>query len=179
MTRDPQGVQRMIARLSTLLRYALESTSTQEVSLGRELEFLDDYLEIQRIRFEDRLEVDIDLEAAVVDAQVPSLVLQPLVENAVKHGASNAEGVGRVEVEARREGADLVLEVRDNGPGLAEEDFRTEGVGLANTRQRLENLYGAEQSLTLTPREESGVLARIRLPYHTESDFRATSEQPD
>lgn len=174
VTRNPEGVQRMIARLSTLLRYALESTSTQEVPLGRELDFLDDYLEIQRIRFEDRLEIEIDIDPAIVEALVPSLVLQPLVENAVKHGASRAEGFGRVEVVGERDGNDLVLEVRDNGPGLPEEDLKEDGVGLSNTRQRLQNLYGSNQSLTVTQHEEGGVAARIRLPFHTESDFRAS-----
>jgi two-component sensor histidine kinase len=178
VTRDPDGVQRMIARLSTLLRYALESTSTQEVTLGREMEFLEDYLEIQRIRFEDRLEVNVDVDPAIVDAQVPSLVLQPLVENAVKHGASNAKGVGRVEIQARREGAELVLEVRDNGPGLEEgeieEELTDEEVSelKREAKERVENLRFVDDWRVLYQRRQD--VRQIGMVLRTELDRLAT-----
>jgi signal transduction histidine kinase len=170
VTRNPGAVKRMITRLSSLLRYALEGENTQEVSLRKELRVLEDYLEIQRIRFEDRLEIAIEMEPGVGDAQVPFLLLQPLVENAVKHGASRVDGEGRIEIRAGREGSDLVIEVSDNGPGFPENGSRGQGVGLTNTRRRLENLYGSDQELILTERADgSGVRACVRIPFRTES----------
>lgn len=174
--RDAVGVQRMVARLSKLLRYALESSSSQEVPLEEELAFLDDYLEIQRIRFEEHLDVSLDVAPRVEEGLVPSLILQPLVENAIKHGASKAEGKGFVEITARREGNDLVMRVRDNGPGLGSttdngQQPRTEGIGLANTRERLENLYGDAQSLTFHAVEDGGLVVQIVVPYHTRADL--------
>jgi two-component system LytT family sensor kinase len=171
--RDPRGVRRMIARLSDLLRFTLERTDQQEVALEQELAFLDRYLEIMQIRFQGRLEVKTHLDEGVADALVPTLILQPLVENAVKHGVSKVDASGRIEISARRAGDRLVLAVRDNGPGLDGADTADEGVGLSNTRARLEHLYGGAQSLTLRSAPEGGLIAEVTLPYHTRADLRA------
>jgi signal transduction histidine kinase len=175
--RDPRGVRRMIARLSELLRTSLEEGDEQEAPLEKELAFLNRYLEIMQIRFQGRLDVDTQVDLGVIDALVPTLVLQPLVENAVKHGVSKLSGPGRIEIRARRSGDDrLVLSVCDNGPGLGPSGARDEGVGLANTRARLAQLYGTDQSLTLGPGPNGiGVVAEVTLPYHTRADLRTAA----
>lgn len=177
--RDPRGVRRMIARLSELLRSSLEGADEQEVPLEEELAFLNRYLEIMQIRFQGRLEVDTRVDSAVMDALVPTLILQPLVENAVKHGVSKVAGTGRIEIRGVRDADDrVVLSVRDNGPGLdgTADAPREEGVGLANTRARLQQLYGSDQSLTLHQAPDGvGLVAEVTLPYHTRSDLRAAA----
>ena len=139
---DPRGVRRMIARLGDLLRHTLEGDE-QEIPLARELEMLRQYLDIMEVRFQDKLEVSIETEAALDDALVPNLVLQPLVENAFRHGLALMQTVGRVAVRVVRDDGDLVLTVRDNGRGPAKEVH--DGVGLANTRARLTQLYWRRQ----------------------------------
>lgn len=178
---SPEAVQRIVARLSALLRRALEGDANQEVPLAKELSFIRDYLEIQRVRFDEQLEVVEHTDENVQDALVPDLILQPLVENAIKHGATAANGhAARIVLGARRDPDSdrLVLTVRDNGPGLdegVEERAAQEGrVGLANTRKRLDALYGAEASLDLTNAPEGGLIATITLPYHTAADLRST-----
>jgi LytS/YehU family sensor histidine kinase len=174
--RDPRGVRRMIARLSELLRYTLDGADEQEVPLERELTFLERYLEIMQIRFQGRLEVDTRVEPDVLDALVPTLVLQPLVENAVKHGVSKVEGAGRIAIHARRDGERVLLSVRDNGPGLPSDGAPDEeGVGLRNTRARLAELYGPAQSLTLRAADGGGLVAEVALPYHTRADLRTAA----
>ena len=160
--RDPAGVRRMIARLSELLRHTIESHATDEVPLREELAFLRRYIEIMEIRFQNRLEVEQTIDDDALDALVPNLVLQPIVENALEHGVSRV-GSGRVEISAKREGAHVVLSVRDNGPGLDAKS--ASGVGLANTRARLAQLYGDSATLALTEAEGGGVLAVITVPY--------------
>jgi two-component system, LytTR family, sensor kinase len=162
---DPPGARRMIARLSDLLRHTLAEGDDQEISLARELELLRRYLEIMEVRFQGNLEVSIDSESSLDDALVPNLVLQPLVENAFRHGLAPLQTVGRVAVRAVRDNGDLVLTVRDNGGGPAKQV--REGVGLANTRARLAQLYGARQRLALTAAEGGGALVEVRFPYHT------------
>jgi two-component system LytT family sensor kinase len=177
--RDPRGVRRMIARLSELLRHTLESTGVQEVPLQEELEFLRGYLDIQRIRFQGRLDVVEQVDPDVLDAQVPNLILQPLVENAIKHGVSAIEGVGQLEIRAWRDDEFLHLSVYDNGPGLGAsgdgEGTVAEGVGLRNTRARLESLYGSRHSLVLESRDGGGLEARISLPFHRSSDLHVVA----
>jgi two-component system, LytTR family, sensor kinase len=181
--RDPPGVRRMIARLSELLRSSLEEGDEQEVPLEKELAFLNRYLEIMQIRFQGRLEVATEVDRDLMGALVPTLILQPLVENAVKHGVSKTAGTGLIEIRAYRDGEDrVVLRVRDNGPGLTgrEGSGRQEGVGLANTRARLEQLYGPDQSLTIRPGPEgAGVIAEVTLPYHTQTDLRTLTVPSD
>jgi two-component sensor histidine kinase len=177
--RDPRGVRRMIARLSELLRTTLEGADEAEVSLSQEIVFLRRYLEIMQIRFQGRLEVNVDIPAGMESALVPNLILQPLVENALKHGIGKLEGVGRIGIDARRDDERLVLSVRDNGPGIDGVGSATEGVGLRNTRARLEQLYGSEQSLLLRSPEEGGLIVEISLPYHTSDDLRTAGIATD
>lgn len=163
--RDPGGVRRMIARLSELLRHVLDEDAPQEVPLSQELEFLEDYLEIQSIRFQGDLDTEIDVPSELHEAQVPNLILQPIVENAIKHGASQVRGVGRIEIAGQRAGDRLVLTIRDNGPGLP--TAQEEGVGLRNVRARLRELYGENQSLSLESETGEGTKATLKVPHHT------------
>jgi len=171
--RDPAGVRRMIARLSELLRHVLDEEAPQEVPLSQELEFLDDYFEIQSIRFQGRLDTEVDVPSDLYDAQVPNLILQPIVENAIKHGASQVRGVGRIEVRGRHADDMLVLTVVDNGPGLP--DAQEDGLGLRNVRARLEGLYGDDQALRMDTAPEGGTRALLELPYHTSASLYTAS----
>jgi LytS/YehU family sensor histidine kinase len=132
---------------------------------------VDKYLEIMRIRFQGTLEVETRVDDDVRDALVPNLILQPLVENAVKHGVSQLRGAGRIEIAARVSDGRVVLCVRDNGPGLA--PAPREGVGVRNTRERLSQLYGSAQSFALRPAEGGGTEAEVILPFHTRGDMHA------
>jgi two-component system LytT family sensor kinase len=173
--RDPRGVRRMIARLSELLRYTLDGGGEHEVVLAQEVAFLERYLEIMQIRFQGQLEIDIQIGDDASDALVPSLILQPLVENAVKHGVDKVSGTGKIRILVRREVDRLVLSVSDNGPGpqkIAKLDEA--GVGLANIRQRLEHLYGSAQSLTLAESPSGGTVAQIEMPFRSRAELRTT-----
>jgi signal transduction histidine kinase len=163
---ETKCVVRMISRLSELLRVTLERSAAQETTLADELELLGRYLEIERVRFGDRLAVEVDAPDDALDALVPALVLQPLVENAVRHGISEVPGPGRIVVRARRAGGDLRLEVRDTGPGLPAGGVPREGIGLANTRARLSRLYGGAGRLRLANAEGGGTIAAVELPFH-------------
>ncbi len=181
--RDPRGVRRMIARLSELLRYSLDDGNESEVSLARELEFLERYIEIMQIRFQGQLDVTQHIDDTVREALVPNLMLQTLVENALKHGVSNQDGSGKLEISAGRTGDRLVLRVRDFGPGLPSDasassaaKLNDSGLGLRNTRARLEQLYGDDQQFQLRSAEGGGVIAEVMLPYHTAADMRTTGE---
>jgi two-component sensor histidine kinase len=178
--RDPKGVRRMIARLSELLRCTLEGPTEQEITVREELDLLRRYVEIMQIRFQGRLESHFNVSPEAEEALVPTWILQPLVENAMKHGVSRVRGVGRIEVDVRRSGDELVLAVSDNGPGAdasrangALPEGAASGVGLRNTRARLEEMYGAQQRFTLRPSPDGGTVAEIVLPYHTRADLRA------
>jgi len=152
-----------IVGLSDLLREFLDEASPQEVPLREELGFLERYLAVERLRFQDRLQVSIDAAPETLDAYVPNLVLQPLVENAVKHGISRRVSAGRLVVTAARENGILRLTVSDDGPGP---DGRQPGVGLANVRARLEQLYGPAQRFELASGPHGGAIATITLPFH-------------
>ena len=174
--RDPAGVRRMIARLSELLRYTVESHGADEVTLRDELAFLRRYLEIMEIRFQGRLRVLTSVPENSLDALVPNLILQPIVENALEHGVSNVEGEGRIEIGAHHDDESLTITVRDNGAGVGPAQ---PGVGLTNTRQRLEQLYGDAAALQLTPAEGGGTIATIVVPFHTKNDLRAAERTDD
>jgi two-component system, LytTR family, sensor kinase len=164
--RDPPGVRRMLARLGELLRFSLDESDEQEITLAREIELVRLYLEIMEVRFQGRLDTELTIDESVTQALVPTLILQPLVENAFKHGVSMIEDAGVVTVNARREGADLVLAVTDNGPGPVSPNAN--GEGLANTRKRLQELYGDEQQFELRAASpEGGAIVTVRLPFHT------------
>jgi signal transduction histidine kinase len=162
---ERHGVVRTLTLLSDLLRVSLENNA-QVVPLRDELAFLERYIEIEEIRFKDRLTVAMDIAPSTIDGEVPTLVLQPLVENAIKHGISRKPGAGEIRVRSRRNGQMLVLEVVDTGPGFGKriEHART-GIGLANTRARLEQLYGKSQSLELEDAPGGGALVRVTVPY--------------
>jgi LytS/YehU family sensor histidine kinase len=163
---DPDNAERTIARLGELLRLFLANSSIHETPLGEELRILDLYLDIERARFEERLQVHYDVPASLRAAMVPNLVLQPLVENSIRHGIGKRAAGGCVRVIAERAGDTLLLRVTDNGEGLERAADRVHtGLGLSITRGRLESLYGARQSLVLSNRKEGGVEARIALPY--------------
>ncbi len=145
MHRNVDAADDMIAKLSDLLRISLHNVGVQEVTLKQELDFLAKYLEIEQTRFRDRLTVLFDVQPDTLDVLVPNLVLQPLVENSIKHGIGPKPTPGQIEIRSRRVGSMLELEVRDNGVGLSAArltDFNR-GVGLANTRSRLQHLYGS------------------------------------
>ncbi len=172
--RDPEGMRRMIARLSELLRHVLDDEAPQEVSLARELDVLDDYLDIQCIRFQGALDTVLDVPSALHDAQVPNLILQPIVENAIKHGASQVRGVGRIEVHAHRTDNRLVLSIHDNGPGLSPD--QDEGIGLRNVRARLQELYGDAHALRLDSASGDGTRVTLALPYHTATSLYTSGD---
>jgi two-component system LytT family sensor kinase len=164
MDRDVPSAQRMVARLGDLLRLSLNATET-EVPLERELALVKQYLEIERIRFGDRLTVTVDVPRELLDLPVPNLVLQPLVENAIVHGVGPRPGPGRVTVQAHQMGDTLLLRVLDDGLGLDRSDSNVGfGIGVGNTRARLAAIYGAAASLTLREAEWGGCVAEIRLP---------------
>ena len=164
--RDAQAADEMITQLSDLLRLSLDSIGVQEVTLGQEVEFLSRYLDIQRTRFHDRLKVDVDVPEHLLQVFVPNQVLQPIAENAIKHGLATRPECGRIEVSARRNGPWLDLAVRDDGPGfrLGPEGLPMRGIGLRNTRERLRELYGPEAVLTLSNHPDGGAVVRLRLP---------------
>lgn len=158
----------LLARLSSLLRMSLDNTGVPEVTLQQELDFLAHYLEIQKARFSDRLNVTVKVEPQALAARIPNLLLQPIVENAILHGIAPKSEPGHVDVSARVDGDRLCLEVRDDGPGIPNGSVRArEGVGLANTRERLSKIYGSRTQLTLNSEPGQGVLVQIVLPYRT------------
>jgi len=165
----PDSADRMIARLSELLRLSLDGSKPQEVPLEEELAFLDRYLEIEQTRFADRLTIEKRIDPAVTHALVPYLILQPLVENAVRHGIEPRESAGRLSIEARRENGSLQLTVIDNGAGLGDraETEVSEGIGISNTRSRLRHLYGVAGQFELSPVEGGGLTARLTIPFHS------------
>jgi two-component system LytT family sensor kinase len=173
MHRDVAAAERMLTLLADLLRASLEAKGAQEVALKQELELLGRYLEIEQVRFSDRLHVAFDVAPEALDAAVPNLILQPLVENAIRHGIAPRSSPGEVRISARRGGnGSLVLEVADNGVGLRGGSCGPlrEGVGLSNTRARLAQLYGEEARCEVTTAGGSGFVVTLTLP------FRGTAE---
>jgi LytS/YehU family sensor histidine kinase len=165
MYEDPAAADEMLDRLSELLRISLKTVQTDEVPLAAELEALAGYLALMRARFGERLEVTVEVEPEAREALVPSLLLQPLVENAVRHGSAERTGRGRVEVGARVEGCELVLEVCDDGPGSPPgRDPLRGGVGLSATAERLQLLYGGRHRFEAANRPAGGFRVGIRLP---------------
>lgn len=164
---DPDAAERMLARLGDLLRHSLESHGRQEVTLREELDALAPYLDIERTRFGPRLQVEWRLEPEVLDARVPYLALQPLVENAIRHGLAPRAEPGRIEISAERDGDALRVLVRDNGMGPPSTTGPTRsggGVGLSNLRARLATLYGTRAMLELKPGLPRGAVVEMRVP---------------
>jgi two-component system, LytTR family, sensor kinase len=165
-----ESADRMITRLSDLLRLSLDSVHAQEVPLRQEIEFLQRYLDIQLIRFQDQLRVTVDVQPETLDLAVPNLILQPLVENAIKHGVSRRAGGGEVSVRAFRDNGLLRLEVHDDGPGLGRplDAALGDGLGLANTRDRLERLYTGRHRFEVQDRPTGGLTVSIGIPERSE-----------
>lgn len=166
---DTAAASRTLELLSDLLRQVLRTDESHETTLSRELDFLQRYLAIERIRFSDRLRPRLEVNSAVARAAVPRFLLQPLVENALRHGIASRADAGRIEVSANREDDHLVLTVRDDGPGLSAIPTES-GVGLSNARARLAALYGGNATLQVRNAEGGGVIATVRLPYHEAKD---------
>lgn len=163
---DAKLARAMLGHLGDLLRFSLDSEDRREVTLAEEIEALDHYLAIQSARFSERLRTRIEIPSQLLEARVPALVLQPLVENAITHGLCELPGVGEIYVMARSEAGELILTVRDNGLGLAP-GWRLEsdaGIGLRNTRNRLAATYGVDHHFSVSPSAEGGVVAEIRIP---------------
>jgi LytS/YehU family sensor histidine kinase len=167
MHRDVEAADAMIARLSDLLRLSLETVGIQEVDLKQELDFLSKYLEIEQTRFRDRLTVVFDIQPDTFDALVPNLILQPMVENAIKHGIGPRAGPGLVQISTKKRDDGTWIEVRDNGIGLSRHARArfTNGVGLSNTRARLECLYGSQHRLDFAE-GNGGLSVQMLIPPH-------------
>jgi len=172
---NPEGADRMVARLSDLLRLSLDTSKPPEVPLREELAFLDRYLDIERTRFADRLIICKDVAPETENSLVPCLILQPLVENAIRHGIEPRDSRGELLISARRSNGRLELCVRDNGAGIqcGEGKNVREGIGLSNTRSRLRHMYGDDATLALTNAPAGGLEARIEIPFRSQSPARA------
>jgi sensor histidine kinase YesM len=162
---DAATANKMLVRLSELLRAALKSENSQEISLRDELEFLRGYLEIEQMRFQDRLTVDFAVKNETLDAQIPNLILQPLVENAIRHGIAPLASAGKILIESRRENGFVEIAVSDNGAGL-QNSPNDNGIGLKNTQERLEKLYGERQKFEIISGVDGGFEVRLKIPYH-------------
>jgi len=170
MRRDIDAADRMLIQLSSLLRVTLAGNAAHEIKLSQELEILERYLEIEQIRFQDRLIVRTHIDPWALNALVPQLFFQPLVENAIRHGIADREMGGMIDIRAERQNGMLHLQVRDNGPGLnASRGNLIEGVGLSNTRSRLEYLYGSGSRFEVCNAEEGGLTVAAAFPFHTET----------
>ena len=170
---DPAGADAMLTRLGVLLRSSFTEADRERVPLRRELELLESYIEIMRARFRGRLTFELHVDPTTLDALVPRFILQPLVENAIKHGVEPREEGGRVTVTARRDGDSVDLEVRDSGDGLA--GAIREGTGVRNTRERLHHLYGtARQRFALSPAPGGGTIASVVIPFDADDEPPAT-----
>lgn len=174
MHRDVEAADRMISLLSDLLRFSLEKDNRHQVSLESELEFLNRYLAIEKIRFRDRLKIEQDVEDECLVAQVPRLILQPLVENSIKHGIAMRSAAGRISIRARRRGSRLDVRVTDDGPGLTSNEVR-EGVGLANTRARLQQIYGGDHHFSLNNGHVAGVEVQLEIPFEDQPRIQIES----
>ncbi len=177
---DVDAADQMLARLGDLLRLTLENSGAQQVTLQEELEFLRCYLEIEHVRFHDRLTVNMHIEPETLEARVPNLILQPIVENAVRHGIVSRIAPGEIEIRASRTGDILRLQVKDNGPGLhggeATSGRIKEGLGLTNTRARLQQMYGTAHRFDMADVPEGGLQVTLEMPFDTAGLVREREE---
>ena len=173
LSKDVESARKMITRLGDFLRLTLENSGSQEVTLKQEIEFLSCYLEIERIRFQNRLVTRIDLGEETLDARLPNLILQPIVENAIRHGIAPRSSPGLLEISAKQLDGVLRIQVRDNGPGLPEhptsQNHFKKGLGLANTENRLQRLYGADHVFDLSNNPAGGLIVTLEIPFHTDA----------
>jgi sensor histidine kinase YesM len=178
MHRDVESADRTLMRLSDLLRLTLENIGRQEITLQAELDFLAKYLQIEQTRFADRLIVKFDVSPETLDVRVPNLVLQPLVENAIKHGVARKAGPGHIHISAKRDGDKLLMEVRDDGVGLSEDALTAlqKGIGVSTTRARLQHLFGADFRFEFH-RQAAGLSVLVAVPWRT-MDTAETADAP-
>jgi signal transduction histidine kinase len=180
LTKDVEAARKMITRLGDFLRLTLENSGSQEVTLQQEMDFLSCYLEIERIRFQNRLVTRMDLAPQTLNAKVPNLILQPIVENAIRHGIAPRSTPGLIEIEAKQLNGTLRIQVRDNGPGLSDHPTSVnqfkKGLGLANTETRLERLYGADHLFNLTNNPQGGLIVTLEIPFHKDGSAPSHSE---
>lgn len=161
----------MVTKLSKFLRYSLDHSPLDQVSLAHELESSQLYLDIEKVRFGNRLQISIDIDEDIEMALVPTMLLQPIIENSIKHGISKMDNGGLISIAARREGKNLAIAVTDNGPGLSGDDMTqaavmlSDGVGLSNIRNRLTEIYGERHSLEFLNAEPTGLTVKVVIPY--------------
>ncbi|MGH9856750.1 MAG: sensor histidine kinase, partial [Acidobacteriota bacterium] len=166
MYKDVNAAEEMVRKLTNFLHMTLESSGSQEVTLEKELDFLNYYLQIEQIRFQDRLAIEMKIDPSTLDARVPNLIMQPIVENAIRHGVATRSAHGHIQISSRKQNGVIQLQVQDNGPGLDSLNGEIrEGVGLSNTRLRLQQIYGDAYRFDLINSPEGGVLATVELPY--------------
>lgn len=168
MVKENDTANRMVGGLAEFLRYSLENDPIRRVPLEQEVRAMQKYLTIEEIRFSDRLKVHWQIEDEAKGALVPSLILQPIIENAIKYGVAGKLDGGNIWILGKRFGSDLLLEITDDGPGLGQGKSTSTGLGLANSRERLATLYGDDFAFTLSPHEPSGLTVNLRIPYQTE-----------
>ena len=177
---ENKSATHMLSGLSDLFRYALDNKGKQLVTLNEELDFIKRYLEIERIRFEDRLRLEIDVAPELLGALVPNLALQPLVENAIRHGIAKRAHAGLVQIEAKRSSDRLYITIRDDGPGLPQAAIPPEkmGLGLKNTIARLKQLYGSSYELEFDDASTGGCVVTLTVPYrqNIQSEVEVTLE---
>jgi sensor histidine kinase YesM len=163
--KNPEDADKMISRLSDLLRTSLDYSGKQFVTLREEIEFLNLYLEIQKVRFKERLKVIINLDPASLNIEVPAIILQPIVENSIKHVLEKTKDVCEIKISSFIENKVLTLEVIDNGPGILESNYiNKDGVGLSNVKSRLSQIYSNDQSLKIKNLQDGGLLVSIEIP---------------
>jgi two-component system LytT family sensor kinase len=172
VAREPDKAETMLAELADLLRITLDASDEPTTTLAQEVTFIERYLSIQKTRLGDRLVASVDVPQELGRVEVPIMLLQPIVENAVEHGVAGRRRPGTVRVSAARDSGRLLIEVRDDGPGLGREALGPDGwrVGLTNTRERLARLYGSDQDLSVENGEAGGVVVRVRLPMTADGD---------
>jgi two-component system, LytTR family, sensor kinase len=180
MHQDVRSAERVITRLSDLLRMTLENIGAQEVTLREEVDFVRGYLEIEQTRFQDRLKVDYQIASETLDARVPNLMLQPLVENAIRHGIAKSSQAGLILIQSELHGTRITIRIRDNGPGIRSNGNSggNFGIGLSTTRARLEFLYGRDHSLELNNLPEGGLEVRLVIPFHSAGATAEVSSRP-
>lgn len=165
---NPRATVQMIARLGDFLRLTIDNNGTQQVSLEKEIEFLKCYLEIEQIRFSDRLKVEIDVAPETLSASVPNLILQPIVENSIKHGISKSMTAGHIGIRVKRRGNMLQMQIQNDGVVITQNGngIIKEGIGISNTRQRLRQLYNNDFCLDLMPLEAGGASVMLEIPFN-------------
>ena len=178
MGEDIAAARHMLTRLSDLLRTSLDGAGRHEVMLKEELDFLASYLEIEQIRFQDRLTVQMNIDPATLAARVPNFILQPLVENAIRHGIAPRATPSSIEIRAVRDNGFVELQVCDNGAGAsaAIRESLSKGIGLSNTRARLEQIYGTSHGFDISQPETGGFRVTIKIPFKTEADGPSAKE---